>query len=76
MGEAEGKVDNDCQDHSADDAGQGAPKVDCDRRKGARSESDDADDDDRGLGNQLGLDFKGKFHAPKQRQPIKKRRRA
>jgi hypothetical protein len=33
--------------------------------------SDDANDD-RGLGNRLGLDFEGKFHAPEQRQPIKK----
>jgi hypothetical protein len=27
---AEGKVDDDRQDNRADDAGQGAPKVDCD----------------------------------------------
>jgi hypothetical protein len=28
-GKAEGKVDNDCQNDPADNAGQGAPKVDC-----------------------------------------------
>jgi hypothetical protein len=73
-GEAEGEVDNDPQENHTDDAGQGAPKVDCDQRKGARSKRNDADDD-CGLGNRLGLDFEGKFYAPKLRQDIKKQRR-
>ncbi len=70
-GKAEDEVDNDRQDDCTDDAGQGAPKVDWDHCKGARSERDDADC----LGNRLGLDFEGKFHAPKQWRPIKKQRR-
>ncbi len=55
--------------------GRGSPKVDCDRCEGARSKRDDADDD-RGLGSRLGLDFKGEFHAPERRRPIKKRRKS
>ncbi len=74
-GKAEGKGDDDCQDNRAVDAGQGAPKVDCNQREGARSKRDDADDD-RGLGNWLSLDFEGKFHTPKQQQPIRKQRKS
>jgi hypothetical protein len=42
----------------------------CHRHKGAQSKCDHADDD-CGLGNQLGFDFEGKFHAPKQWGRIK-----
>ncbi len=73
-GKSEGKVDDDFQDNCADDAGQGAPKVDCNRHEGAQSKRDDANDD-HGLGNRLSLDFKGRFHAPEQWRRIKKQRR-
>jgi hypothetical protein len=63
-GKAEGKGDDDCQDNRAEDAGQWAPKVDCNQHEGAQSKRDDANDD-RGLGNRLGLDFEGKLYAPK-----------
>ncbi len=70
-GKVEGEIDNDCQDNCTDNAGQGAPKVFCNQHEGAQSERDNADDD-CGLGNRLGLDLEGKFHAPKQGQDIKK----
>jgi hypothetical protein len=70
-GKAKGDVDNDCQDNRSDDAGQGAPKVDCNQREGAQSKCNNANDD-HNLGNQLGLDFEDEFHVPKQKQRIKK----
>ncbi len=74
-GKAEGEGDNDCQGDRTDDAGGGAPKVDYDQHEGTQSKRNDADDD-HGFGNRLGLDFEGKFHAPKRQQPIKKRRKS
>ncbi len=73
-GKVEGEVDDDCQDDCSDSAGQGAPKVDSDQREGAQSKSGNTNDD-HGLGNQLGLDFKDKFHAPERQRPINKQRR-
>ena len=59
-----GKIDDDCQHDSTEDAGEGGINVNCNRRKRASRGDDDADDDG-GLRDGLCFYFEDQFHLPR-----------